>query len=204
MHRIHFDNRSIIVCSPHEHSLHDPNALIMSSKSENEIASVSHYFDKAKHIHKLCIITDDEKRVFSTICKQFKEIDAGGGLVTNRAGDYLLIFRNNLWDLPKGMQEQGEEIEVCALREVREETGLEDISLKDPICITHHTYHRNGEFCLKHTYWYNMVYNSPIDLVPQNEEDIEKAAWVAKSSLPELLVGTYPSITEVFKKARIL
>ena len=44
-----------------------------------------------------------------------------------------------------------------------------------------------------------MLYTDPVDLTPQREEDITKAAWVAKSSLPDFLDNTYPSIQEVFK-----
>ena len=39
--------------------------------------------------------------------------------------------------------------------------------------------------------------------LPQEEEDIAKAAWVAKSSLPPFLKNTYPSIAEVFHEAKI-
>ena len=48
-----------------------------------------------------------------------------------------------------------------------------------------------------------MLYNNPTDLTPQREEDITKAAWVAKSSLPPYLHNTYPSIAEVFREVRI-
>ena len=46
-----------------------------------------------------------------------------------------------------------------------------------------------------------MNYMNPVDLTPQTEEDITKAAWVAKSSLPPFLKNTYPSIREVFLNA---
>lgn len=204
MRRIHFENRSITICSPQEHSLNDPNALIMSCNNRSQIESLPTFFDNATQISKIYIPTQREEEVFGEICSHFEQVEAGGGLVKNRAGDYLMIFRNGLWDLPKGKLEDGESIEQCALREVEEETGLDCLEAERLICITHHTYHRNGKFCLKHTYWYEMLYNQPIDLVPQFEEDIQKAAWVAKSALSEYLIGTYPSITEVFKRAKIL
>ena len=131
------------------------------------------------------------------------QVNAGGGLVSNRRGDYLLIRRNDLWDLPKGHQEAGETIQTCALREVEEETGVEGLILRDLICVTDHCYRRNGIWHLKHTWWFDMLYNNPTDLTPQKEEDITKAVWVAKSSLPPYLHNTYPSIAEVFREVRI-
>jgi hypothetical protein len=48
-----------------------------------------------------------------------------------------------------------------------------------------------------------MLYTDPVDLTPQREEDISKAAWVAKSSLPPYLRDSFPSIQEVFREARV-
>ena len=148
------------------------------------------------------IAVDDAQ--FPEFCSHFQEINAGGGLVRNREGKYLLIYRRDLWDLPKGKQEPGEAIEDCALREVEEETGLHDIRRGERICITHHTYQIFGEKILKHTYWYHMLDNREEALLPQLEEDITGAQWVEKKRLPEYLEGTYPSIVEVFVNAGLL
>ncbi|MCK9625621.1 MAG: NUDIX domain-containing protein [Bacteroidales bacterium] len=204
MRRIHFEKRSITVCSPDKHSLDDPNILIISCNDPEVIKTLPDFFDKATTISKLYIPTSDEEGTFNTLCSTFTEIIAGGGLVRNRAGDYLLIYRNGIWDLPKGKLEDGEDIKTCSQREVEEETGISNLTLKNLICVTHHCYHMNGNFCLKHTYWYKMLYNAPSNLVPQTEEDIKKATWVAKSSLPKYLADTYPSIIEVFKSEKII
>ena len=140
---------------------------------------------------------------YRRICAEFVEVNAGGGLVSNRRGDFLLISRNGMWDLPKGHQDPGEDISVTALREVQEETGIDELMLRDLICITDHCYIRDGKWHLKHTWWYDMLYTNPTDLTPQTEEDITKATWVAKSSLPPFLLNTYPSIVEVFREAKI-
>ncbi|MBO7622883.1 MAG: NUDIX domain-containing protein, partial [Bacteroidales bacterium] len=147
--------------------------------------------------------TDDIEATYKRICGEFKEVNAAGGLVSNRRGDYLLISRDGLWDLPKGHQEPGEDISVTAIREVQEETGVDKLLLRDLICITDHCYKRNDIWHLKHTWWYDMLYTDPVDLTPQREEDIAKAAWVAKSSLPPFLKNTYPSIVEVFREAHV-
>ena len=148
-------------------------------------------------------ITVDDAH-FEEFCSHFVVVPAAGGLVRNRAGKYLLIYRHNLWDLPKGKQEPGESIEQCALREVEEETGLHDLQLGERICITHHTYQLFGQKILKHTYWYQMTDDREEALLPQQEEDITRAEWVEKERLPEYLEGTYPSIVEVFVNAGLL
>ncbi len=146
-------------------------------------------------------VNDDD---FPEFCSHFREIPAGGGLVRNKEGKYLLIYRHKLWDLPKGKQEPGETIEDCALREVEEETGLHNLRLGERICITHHTYQVFGEKVLKHTYWYRMYDDAEENLLPQEEEDITGARWVEKECLPDYLEGTYPSIVEVFVSAGLL
>jgi ADP-ribose pyrophosphatase YjhB (NUDIX family) len=141
--------------------------------------------------------------MYRRVCAEFREVDAAGGLVSNRRGDYLLIQRSGLWDLPKGHREADEDIRKTALREVQEETGVDQLELRDLICVTDHCYLRGGVWHLKHTWWYDMLYTDPVNLTPQREEDITRAAWVARSSLPPYLKNTYPSIQEVFREAKV-
>ncbi len=130
---------------------------------------------------------------------KYLEVNAGGGLVTNDRGEFLLIRRSGLWDLPKGHQDPGEPIEMTALREVEEETGLKGLVLGDFIRVTDHTYLREEQWYIKHTWWYRMSCPCAGDLVPQTEEDISEVRWVAKSELAEFLLHTYPTIVEVFR-----
>ena len=202
MHRIYFEKRSLVICGNDDSSLSDPNAVEFRLGDRLDIHTFVGIFESSPSLQKIYIPSDDIEGTYRRVCKEFKEVNAAGGLVSNRRGDYLLINRNSLWDLPKGLQEEGEDIAVTALREVQEETGVMALELKDLICITDHTYVRNGIWHLKHTWWYEMLYTDPVDLTPQREEDITKAAWVAKSSLPPYLQNSYPSIVEVFREAR--
>ena len=199
MHKIYFEKRCIIICSPDDPMLSDPNIVRFSLGDSIDIHTLVGMVETSASLHRVCIPTDDVEGTYKALCAEFLEVNAGGGLVSNRRGDYLLISRNGMWDLPKGHQDPGEDIETTSLREVQEETGINDLVLRDLICITDHCYRRNGIWHLKHTWWYDMLHTDPTDLTPQTEEDITKAAWVAKSSLPAYLTNTYPSIQEVFR-----
>lgn len=203
MRKVFFEKRCIIICSPDDPALSDPNAIQFRIGNKPEIHTLIGMVENSDTLQRICIPTDDIEGTYRCICEEFVEVNAGGGLVSNKRGDYLLISRNGLWDLPKGHQDPGEPIEITALREVQEETGIDDLELKDLICITDHCYRRDGRWFLKHTWWYGMLYTDPTDLTPQREEDIAKAAWVAKSSLPPYLTNTYPSIVEVFREAKV-
>ena len=203
MHKIYFEKRCIIICGPDDPVLSDPNALLFRIGNSSDIHTLVEMVEISDSVLCVFVPTSNIESTYRKICAEFKEVNAGGGLVSNRRGDYLLISRNGLWDLPKGHQDPGEPIEVTALREVCEETGIRDMELRELICITDHCYRRDGIWHLKHTWWYDMLHTDPTDLTPQLEEDIAKAAWVARSSLPPFLLNTYPSIAEVFREAKV-
>ncbi|MBR6457052.1 MAG: NUDIX domain-containing protein [Bacteroidales bacterium] len=202
-HKIYFEKRCIIICPPTDDSLSDPNAVIFHPGIRIDIGTLVHMFEQTDSIARIYIPAEDTDAAYADLCAQFKNVDAAGGLVVNRRDDFLLISRNGLWDLPKGHREEGEDIEVTAIREVQEETGVDELELRGLICITDHCYIRNGIWHLKHTWWYDMLYTKPVELIPQRDEDISKAVWVAKSSLPPFLKNTYPSILEVFREAKV-
>lgn len=203
MHKIYFEKRCIIICPENDPALSDPNAIIFRPGDAFALHTLVGMVESSDTLHRICIPSDNTEAMYRRICAEFKEVNAGGGLVSNRRGDFLIISRNGLWDLPKGHQDPGEDIDVTALREVQEETGINELELRGLICVTDHCYIRDGIWHLKHTWWYDMLYTDPTDLTPQREEDISKAAWVAKSSLPMFLQNTYPSIVEVFREAKV-
>ena len=203
MYKIYFEKRCIIICEPSDQALADPNSIEFHIGEHIDIHTLVSMFKASESLGRIYIPTEDTGKMYRRLCGEFREVNAAGGLVSNRRGDYLLIRRGGLWDLPKGHQEAGEDISTTALREVCEETGVEALELRSLICVTDHCYLRDGIWHLKHTWWYDMLYTDPVDLTPQREEDISKAAWVAKSSLPPYLKNTYPSIQEVFREAKV-
>lgn len=138
--------------------------------------------------------------VFSSLRKfssAFKSIIACGGLVLNKNHELLMIFRRQVWDLPKGKLDNGENFETCAIREVKEETGLQNIALKNYACSCFHIYEQNLEWYLKETKWYWMESQSSNDLKPQLEENIECVEWVNRSEAVKRLTHSFRSFEEI-------
>jgi len=131
----------------------------------------------------------------------YRPIDAAGGVAYNEAGDILMIFRRGKWDLPKGKLDEGENIEECALREVKEETGLQTLSLAGKICDTYHIYTQQNEQILKRTAWYKMAGTSEDKLDPQKEENIMEARWVNEKDLAPFASRSYEAVREVLRLA---
>ena len=133
----------------------------------------------------------------------YTPIDAGGGVVANEAGEILMIYRRGRWDLPKGKRDDGEDMATCALREVTEETGLHQITLGEKICDTYHVYSQQGQSLLKRTAWYHMHGTASEPLIPQAEENILEARWIAAADLGPIIFKSYEAIREVIECAGI-
>jgi len=132
-------------------------------------------------------------------CFDYTVIKAAGGIVFNEKDELLMIYRNGKWDLPKGKKEFNENDEECALREVCEECGVENLSIVNFYETTYHTYEQNGEKILKITKWFIMNSVGDHNLSPQLSEGIEKAMWIKKSNLDKNLKNSFGNIVEILK-----
>jgi 8-oxo-dGTP pyrophosphatase MutT (NUDIX family) len=114
-------------------------------------------------------------------------IESAGGLVCNRRHHILLIFKRGKWDMAKGRIENGQSKMEAALREVSEETGLDEnlLTIHGKLVSTWHTTSHNNTKYLKKTHWYYMEYDGDDDDTnPQIEEGIIECRWVHLSNLP--------------------
>ena len=205
MKTIFFNQRAMILCREGEQAEKDPEAVIVIDSGDDTIlANAVNTIDTGSGIRRLYVLCDNPELTYERIRKLFTEVDAAGGLICNDLGEFLLIFRNGMWDLPKGKREKGESTAENAVREVMEECGIPAPELGELICVTDHTYHRGGQFVLKHTYWYSMSVSSSAPTRPQTEEGITQTAWVPAGEIRQYAGQTYPSINEVFEKAGLL
>ena len=156
---------------------------------------------KADHNRLLSITLNclDKTACETAIKKPFKVIKAAGGVVVKN-NKTLLMFRRGVWDLPKGKLDDGESSRQAAAREVQEETGVR-VLVGDRICTTWHTYALNGNRMLKRTKWYQMSVLDDSRMAPQEDEDIEKLAWLGRRDLQLALTNSFSSIRYVIDEA---
>lgn len=146
----------------------------------------------------LIILSEDLQWLHDNFFSSFKLIEAGGGLVLNDKGQFLMMYRKKKWDLPKGKIEKDEKIKEGAVREVEEETGVKILSVEKKLGTTYHTYKLKDNWVLKKTAWYLMHGDGSSKLKAQKEEDIELVEWLEKKAVKEKLKNSYVSIQDVF------
>jgi 8-oxo-dGTP pyrophosphatase MutT (NUDIX family) len=150
-------------------------------------------------INKAYLYHPDEKEILDKVKEKIPVKKAGGGLVYNKKGEVLFIFRNGKWDLPKGGCDKEEEIEDCSIREVEEETGVTNLKISKKLQKTYHVFKRNGVYRLKVTHWFEMTTTFEGTPIPQENEGIEKVAWLNKEQIKEALTNSYENIKLLFE-----
>ncbi|GGC85259.1 hypothetical protein GCM10011508_10730 [Flavobacterium lutivivi] len=155
-------------------------------------------------IQKASLYYPDEKVILKKLKEKIPVAKAGGGLVYNKKGEVLFIFRNGKWDLPKGGIEKNEDIEHTAIREVEEETGVSELKIVRKLQKTYHVFRRNGKFKLKITHWFEMTSSYEGTLTPQEKEGIEKAVWLKPEEIPVALKNSYENIKLLFEEEKML
>lgn len=139
---------------------------------------------------------EEIEEIWEDFTHMFRVVEAAGGIVSSKEGKILFIHRLGKWDLPKGKIEKDESLEQAALREVEEETALQELILEEFVNSTFHVYkERNGDRVLKTTYWFKMSYVGEKAPVPQTEEGITEVSWKNQDEiLQEVFPKTFQNI----------
>jgi len=151
-----------------------------------------------KNINSVHLFHKNKDKLLKYFFKLIPTVIAAGGKITNSKSETLFIYRNDKWDLPKGKAEKNEQLPQTALREVKEETGIKEVSINKPLDITYHIFRRNNEYRLKVTYWFEMFSDYEGIFFPQLDEGITNVKWVKKNDLEEIKINSYPNIRLLF------
>lgn len=152
---------------------------------------------KSASITSCIILGSNFTAIKKTFFDLFTPIVAAGGIVQNTNKELLFIYRRGKWDLPKGKQDDGETIETCAQREIEEETGVTQLTLKRKVGETYHIYEDAEKVYLKTSHWFYFTTDSPHTLTPQAEEQITEVKWVNTQNIKQPIANTYSSIKAI-------
>lgn len=116
-----------------------------------------------------------------------KEISAGG-VVYKREGNKIKVLliedRYQKITIPKGKQEPGETLAETALREIKEETGIEG-KIIQPLDVVHYQYNGAERGLIDKEVTYYLVESTGGQLTVQ-EEEINEAFWADLDEAQEL------------------
>lgn len=199
-------NKPIILTSDAEKYLldnaHSAHFLFLRGGEARNFRSALQHLEQASSYG---VVIEDESvdGLLSILKKTFHNIIAGGGVVVSEHQSLLMIHRRGKWDLPKGKLELGEDIETCAIREVKEETGLQEVKITKALEPSYHLYHDKDEVILKVTYWFLMSASENQSLNPDITEQITEVKWISPQKQDLYLSETFESIKEVVKNSNL-
>ena len=178
MYKVFNENKAIIFTQDKKIAQVNANQLWIKYENTINLLLQIESFKALHDVDELLVCCDNNiENIYADFISNYFLIEASGGFVLNKKNELLMIYRNNKWDLPKGKIEDGEAAKQAGLREVEEETGVEDLEIISNMPPTFHLYTMNGVDYLKKTWWYEMKTSYEGNLVPQNEEGITKAVW---------------------------
>ncbi len=198
MYKVFINNKAVLLTNNSNKIFLDANKKIIRHKDIKTLSSDIEKIESGEIKEKFIIFLNNE---LDTLKKDFfslyKRIEAAGGIVRNKSGDILFIYRLGKWDLPKGKPEGEEKIKQTAKREVKEETGLIKLKIIKKLTPSYHTYIKSGKRVLKKTYWFEMYAPGKQELNPQHSEGITDVKWFKKSNTKKVLKNTYGSINKI-------
>lgn len=133
-----------------------------------------------------------------------ERISAGGVLYNPVIKKFYLIndFIKNEWKLPKGGVEEGENLIQTALREIREETGFENIEIKtsEPVFNSHYIFEENSQKISKKVYYFLVFTNEEIGkpTIEMKQENL-KGGWFTYQEA--INISTFNDSKEALNKA---
>tara|TARA_B100000575_G_scaffold292816_1_gene302229 strand:+ start:1733 stop:2329 length:597 start_codon:yes stop_codon:yes gene_type:complete len=188
MYKVFINKLSIILTSKNKY-LDEENTYLLVSINFDEILK------KVRKHKKIFLYHPQKSDLLKVFKSKIKVIFASGGIVSNENRQILFIYRRGKWDLPKGKAEKGETIRETAIREVMEETGIQNLKIEKYFSNTFHIVRNKGKYFLKETSWFLMSSNFHGKLKPQIQEGIKSVKWKTIDDVKKIKKKTYNNIS---------
>ena len=126
---------------------------------------------------------------------------SAGGVIHRSSGDLIevvLVHRRKpgLWALPKGTPDSGETLEETALREAREESGLQ-VEIEEPLRAISYVFVRRNVRFHKTVHFFLM---RPVGgALEEHDAEFDEVRWIQLEEARELL--SYPTEKLVLERA---
>jgi 8-oxo-dGTP pyrophosphatase MutT (NUDIX family) len=127
---------------------------------------------------------------------------SAGGVIVRHDGSLEVCLINprgrHSWALPKGWIEPGETPEVAALREVREETGLNGV-LEDELGTIEYWFYSREEGVRVHKTVHFFLVQFTGGETADHDHEVSEARWLPVERALDLM--TYPNEREIVRRA---
>lgn len=199
MYEVYIMNRPVFF---QENTPEAEDVLVIREPGKSTLDNLPNLIRQHPELRGVVLLSEDPESRWMDFCYGYREILAAGCVVRNNQGGYLWIERNGKWDLPKGKVEPNEKIEVAAVREVEEETGIGRLTLTRDLGQTYHTYEENGVPILKTTFWFFAEHEGAATPgAPQAIEGITGVHWLRPPVDESVRSNAYPSILSLMDRA---
>jgi len=131
-----------------------------------------------------------------------RETSAGGVVYRlHEGGALFLLIKDSYqnWGFPKGHLETGERAEEAAMREVREETGIDDLAMRGRIETIDWYFRFRGQLIHKVCHFFLMETRESSTL-PQRAEGITACRWSGYEDATSLV--SYANARDVLRRAQ--
>lgn len=197
MYKIFINDKPLILSDNKDEYKEVESSIFLIAETKDELFYGIEALQNQEKVESLFAYNQNLQALWELFQYNYTSIECAGGIIKNQVEDTLFIFRNEKWDLPKGKIEANESAEAAAVREVKEECGLNDLIIKGSAGETYHTYSEGEISYLKRTLWFNMEYTGKEEPTPQGSEGISKVQWFSDDALNAPFESIYNSLKDL-------
>ena len=193
MYKVFINDRSLILTDDYADYTSEYDTLFITYASQEAFFETIELLRDSPVLRSVCIYHDKLDELWEVFCSKYTMISAAGGIIQNNER-ILFIYKNKHWDLPKGKMESGESSETTAIREVKEECGINDVSLEGPHETTYYLFNNKGNTMLKKTEWFLMNTSEEGPFKGDENEGITDVKWIDSDSWKSEKENSFASV----------